>query len=274
MGRSESAMLRILVVALALLALASAEGENYPASANLDASGPAAQKSLPIKYHTVGGLNRIDLDDDAADDATYRAFQLARYNGDAMMQIQAHEEEFERKEREEAELGEAKQHSDKYANDERSEKWNKKHDSRYNEIMGANGDDDSDEELLEVGEAKDRLGEGDGAATKEPFDAVHVAKSGDIEDHDAHFVMTDGLRHRELKRAVLMESEDPDEKQSQKLAKQMESEKAAIEKFRLKQMAKDESDESDLEVKQEVSDGLKRHHLMLDKEGRVVPDFE
>merc|ERR1712100_817957 len=137
---------------------------------------------------------------------------------------------------------------------------------RYNEIMGANGDDDSDEELLEVGEAKDRLGEGDGAATKEPFDAVHVAKSGDIEDHDAHFVMTDGLRHRE--------SEDPDEKQSQKLAKQMESEKAAIEKFRLKQMAKDESDESDLEVKQEVSDGLKRHHLMLDKEGRVVPDFE
>merc|ERR550537_1624765 len=201
-------MLRILVVALALLALASAEGENYPASANLDASGPAAQKSLPIKYHTVGGLNRIDLDDDAADDATYRAFQLARYNGDAMMQIQAHEEEFERKEREEAELGEAKQHSDKYANDERSEKWNKKHDSRYNEIMGANGDDDSDE------------------------------------------------------------------KQSQKLAKQMESEKAAIEKFRLKQMAKDESDESDLEVKQEVSDGLKRHHLMLDKEGRVVPDFE
>merc|ERR1711939_92031 len=218
MGRSESAMLRILVVALALLALASAEGENYPASANLDASGPAAQKSLPIKYHTVGGLNRIDLDDDAADDATYRAFQLARYNGDAMMQIQAHEEEFERKEREEAELGEAKQHSDKYA--------------------------------------------------------VHVAKSGDIEDHDAHFVMTDGLRHRELKRAVLMESEDPDEKQSQKLAKQMESEKAAIEKFRLKQMAKDESDESDLEVKQEVSDGLKRHHLMLDKEGRVVPDFE
>merc|ERR1711907_309443 len=248
MGRSESAMLRILVVALALLALASAEGENYPASANLDASGPAAQKSLPIKYHTVGGLNRIDLDDDAADDATYRAFQLARYNGDAMMQIQAHEEEFERKEREEAELGEAKQHSDKYANDERSEKWNKKHDSRYNEIMGANGDDDSDEELLEVGEAKDRLGEGDGAATKEPFDAVHVAKSGD--------------------------TEDPDEKQSQKLAKQMESEKAAIEKFRLKQMAKDESDESDLEVKQEVSDGLKRHHLMLDKEGRVVPDFE
>merc|ERR1711907_244219 len=228
MGRSESAMLRILVVALALLALASAEGENYPASANLDASGPAAQKSLPIKYHTVGGLNRIDLDDDAADDATYRAFQLARYNGDAMMQIQAHEEEFERKEREEAELG----------------------------------------------EAKDRLGEGDGAATKEPFDAVHVAKSGDIEDHDAHFVMTDSLRHRELKRAVLMESEDPDEKQSQKLAKQMESEKAAIEKFRLKQMAKDESDESDLEVKQEVSDGLKRHHLMLDKEGRVVPDFE
>merc|ERR1711907_861370 len=209
MERSESAMLRILVVALALLALASAEGENYPASANLDASGPAAQKSLPIKYHTVGGLNRIDLDDDAADDATYRAFQLARYNGDAMMQIQAHEEEFERKEREEAELGEAKQHSDKYANDERSEKWNKKHDSRYNEIMGANGDDDSDEELLEVGEAKDRLGEGDGAATKEPFDAVHVAKSGDIEDHDAHFVMTDGLRHRELKRAVLMESEDP-----------------------------------------------------------------
>merc|ERR1712196_501017 len=117
----------------------------------------------------------------------------------------------------------------------------------------------------EVGEAKDRLGEGDGAATKEPFDAVHVAKSGDIEDHDAHFVMTDGLRHGELKRAVLMESEDPDEK---------ESEKAAIEKFRLKQMAKDESDESDLEVKQEVSDGLKRHHLMLDKEGRVVPDFE
>ena len=35
-------MLRILVVALALLALASAEGENYPASANLDASGGRA----------------------------------------------------------------------------------------------------------------------------------------------------------------------------------------------------------------------------------------
>jgi len=222
----------------------------------------------------VAGLNRIDLDDESADDATYRAFQLARYNGDAMMQIQAHQEEFERKEREEAELGEAKKSNKLVANDEKSEKWNKKHDSRFSEIMGDDDNNEgSDEELLEVGEESSRLGEGAGAKSLS-FDAVHVAKSGDIEDHDSHFVMTDSLRHSELKQAVLMQSEGPEEKQSQALAKKMEQEKAAIEKYQVKQMSKDQSDEEDLEVQQSVSDGLSKHHLMLDDEGRVVPDSE
>merc|ERR1712159_843004 len=165
-----------------------------------------------------------------------------------------------------SELGEGK---NKFANDEKSEEWNKKHDKRYSEIMG---DSNDEEELLQV--AEDRLGESEGTLTKEPFDAVHIAKSGDIEDHDEHFVMTDGLRHQELKAAVLMESESTDEKKSQKLAKKMEYEQAQIEKFQEKQQQKDDADTETLAVHQQVEAGLTRHHLTLDADGRPVPDFE
>merc|ERR1712216_194987 len=45
-------------------------------------------------------------DDEAATDEEYRAFQLARYTGEANMIIKQHEMEFMRKRRRERELGE------------------------------------------------------------------------------------------------------------------------------------------------------------------------
>jgi len=173
-------------------------------AANLDAAGAPAQpqKSLPIKFHTLAGLHRIDLDDENADDETYRAFQLARYTGDAMMQVKQHEQEFMRKRREEMRMSETDLGQ---SNDVKAAPAPKL--SREEEIMG----DHSSEVLLQVGEGDEK--------SAVPFDAVHVPRSGDIEDSDAHFVMTDKLRHKELKHAVLGDSETAEENETGKLAK-------------------------------------------------------
>merc|ERR1719213_1360164 len=107
-----------------------------------------------------------------------------------MMQVRQHEQEFMRKRREEmrmSELGETSSSDVKAAPAPKM--------SREEEIMG----DHASEVLLQVGEGDEK--------SAVPFDAVHVPRSGDIEDGDAHFVMTDKLRHKELKHAVLGESE-------------------------------------------------------------------
>lgn len=254
-------------------------------------------------------MNRIDLDDDNADDETYRAFMLAKYTGEANHKVAAHEHQFRERRREEmersqAELGEQDQETTKNKaavthNDEKSEKWNMKHDpqeherKREQEIMGAN----DNEMLLQIGEdapsayekimghpePNHELGEGSspddiqgselGESTKEPFDAVHQPKSGDIEDDDFHFVMTDSLRHSELKNAVLNRNEEQTESEGEALATKMINEQAAIAKYDTKQEQKDEKDMRHMEVENDIGEALKRHHLQRDSEGRVVPNF-
>lgn len=277
-------------------------------AANLEAGKPG--KPLPIKYHTQDGMHRIDLIDDEADDETYRAFQLARYTGDANMQVRQHEEKFLR-EREEArrreestELGEQNDQQQP-PQQQRVQPPQQPQASGQDRVMGH-----GDEALLEVSEGTPQesgrkrimgsdgyareLGESDTAnknkdlgesakaqtkaqakaeAKEEAFEAVHVSKSGDIEDNDQHFVMTNKLRHKELKEAVLGEGESSEEKIAQKLALKMEQERAAIAAFEGRQHMKNLKDEHKMAIDDKIHEALKRHHLMQDKEGRLVPDF-
>jgi len=240
-----------LAVACLLVSAEGYQAQDY--AANLDAAGvPAQQKSLPIHFHTLAGLNRIDLDDDAADDETYRAFQLARYTGDAAMQVRQHEEEFMRKRREEMRMSESElgQSNDVTPSVEErtTQPAPQQKVSREDEIMG-----DNSEVLLQVGE-------GEAAEKHEPFDAVHVAHSGDIEDSDTHFVMTDKIRHKELKDAVLMASEQPDERRAQKVAKKMERKAHEIEEQSL----------GESKPEPEWNKALARNHYRRNAAGWVV----
>lgn len=161
-------------------------------------------------------------------------------------------------------------------------------DNREDEIMGAHdlvqisegSDDDGYERIMGQPRPRADLGEGMassgnelGESTAEPFDAVHIAGAGDIEDHDQHFVMTDDLRHKELKNAVLNHPEASEEASSDKLARQMEYERAKILEFQRRQIIKDKSDAAHLEVEDELGEALEKHHLQRDAEGRIVPNF-
>merc|ERR1712046_126829 len=250
-----------------------------------------------------------------ADDATYRAFQLARYTGDAAMQVKHHEEEFMRERAEQmmrarAELGEHNdqdEHDDEEENQEHERQQEhdenraareqsedsehprkRKHLSGAARIMGAGGS-----ELLETGEGSEvgELNDADGShrimgaedddehdlgessspvsdhgnlgesttAQAEALASVHVPRSGDIEDDDFHFVMTDKLRHAELKKAVLHASEKPEEAKATKLAHKMEHEQQKIGVFETKQELKDSRDEHHMSLESEVSAALQRH---------------
>jgi len=316
MGRPRLLLPHGLVVGILVLSAANCEAfSDAGQPSELDhegASMPPVAQSPIIHYHQKDGLNRIDLDDDKADDETFRAFQLARYTGEANEMVAKHEMEFRRKRREEMErgqeLGERNSntesvHNGAPHNDAASEAWNRQHEqqqsktqkptvqkNRMEQIMGTGIDHHV--EMLQVGEqeasdAYERimgpsdLGETsstdaanlENAGTQLPFDAVHVAKSGDIEDQDVHFVMTDNLRHAELKNAVLGKPEKGEEATSLKLAKKMESEQQQIQKFRAKQADKDKSDMQRLDVEEDIGEALERHHLQRDTKGRVVPNF-
>lgn len=298
--RMSGSLALAFVVLCGLLVCSSSESTEYGGgqqAADLGAGvQPLPPPKSPIRYYTEGGLHRIDLDDEAADDETYRAFQLARYTGEANEMVAKHEHEFLRKRREEMErdsdvmLGEhnseAEAHTAPVENDEASREWNQRHDkqeaqrkmrktSREAEIMGSDnsGSTEEDTDLGESSstdtESSSDLGEG----AKEPFDAIHVPKSGDIEDHDFHFVMTDDLRHQELKNAVLNKPEKTEEELSGHLAEKMIHEQQEIAQFRHKQEAKDTKDLRHLDVEEDLGEALRRHHLQRDAKGRVVPNF-
>jgi len=141
-------------------------------------------------------------------------------------------------------------------------------------------DDMSDSDENDLGESQSiipsRVGESalgkSNAQAKEAFSAIHVPHSGDIEDHDSHFVMTNDLRHAELKEALMDASETHDETLSSNEANKMKHEQEKIAQFRAKQAAKDAHDEQQRHLNDEVKEQLREHDLMLDKKGRVVPD--
>lgn len=117
------------------------------------------------------------------------------------------------------------------------------------------------------------MGEGMGIReSKEPFSAVHVPTSGDIEDTDKHFVMTGKLRHTELKRAVLDKDETPEERQSDAVSQKTESEQAVVDYYQGLDDSKQKTKTQQARVHKLVQSKLKAHHLMQDAAGRVVPD--
>jgi len=268
------ALLERITVDISVAACPQALSESSPSFAE-----PAKQKSLPIKFHTLAGLNRVDLDDDEADDETYRAFQLARYTGEANMLIKQHEQEFMRKrkrEREERELGDSRgnapntmQQQDSRVFGEQPQQQPQQQQqqpqkkNRMEEIMGGNSLEE--EVLVQIGEGAE--------TTQLPFDAVHVSKSGDIEDEDQHFVMTDQMRHKELKNAVTESSEQDSEAQAQAVAKTMQHQQEKISEFNARQAAKDRKDMKTLADERELGEAMHAHHLQLDDKGRVIPDF-
>jgi len=274
MGKQKMRSLLFAAVLCLLCVHVSAEDEAYSAAnyaANLDATEPAKQRSLPIKFHTLAGLHRIDLDDEAATDEEYRAFQLARYTGEANMIIKQHEMEFMRKRRRERELGET--HGEVQQPEEPQQPVQQpvqyhytppQQQNRMSEIMGAHMEQE-EEALLQVGEGDEE--------SALPFDAVHVSKSGDIEDHDEHFVMNSNLRHKELKNAVLQSDERDTESEAQKLAKKMEFEQKKIDEYNRKQAAKDRKDMAGMRESEELGEAMHEHHLTFDDKGRVIPDF-
>jgi len=287
------------VVACGLLVCTSSESTEYGNAqqqhADLGAGvEPLPPQKTPIRYWQDGGLNRIDLDDEAADDETYRAFQLARYTGEANEMVAKHEHDFLRKRREEMErdtdvlLGEHNtetgDNKENFKNDAASREWNLQHDkqsqreakpvsSREAEIMGSGEGKETSTDLGESNSVEPASSSDLGEGTREPFDAIHVPKAGDIEDHDFHFVMTDELRHSELKNAVLNKPEKAEEALSQNLAEKMIQEQQQINQFRKRQAAKDTKDLRHLEVEEDLGEALRRHHLQRDAKGRIVPNF-
>lgn len=190
-------MLRVGALAVIVM-LSGTEGfqdAGQADTANLDAGKP---KSLPIKYHTVAGLHRIDLIDEDADDETYRAFQLARYTGDANMQVRAHEEEFMRMRREEmqrsqeetqsTELGERRDSNDQNENtaenentaDQPAAQRETKHPGVAESIMGDNT------EFLEVAETGVLMGASgdDGKVRIMGRDLIHDLGDSGSHDHE------------------------------------------------------------------------------------------
>lgn len=264
------------------LACALAGDENNANLGASDQAGAGAEEEAPvIRYHSVGGQQRIDLDDDRADDETYRAFQLARLTGEANMIVKQHEDEFreelrrrneEREEREEQneaqerdrELGQGQPQGNNLlqlaegAEDEKN---------AYERIMG------KPEEQPELGESKDQKHDKIVGVDGEPFDAVHAKNANDLEDHDFHFVMTDDLRHKELRDAVQDLGESKEESSANKLAKKMVLMQKRIRDFDVRAETKTRSEKKTLETEEHVAKLMKEHNEQFDAKGRVVPDF-
>lgn len=242
-----------------------------------------AQEEAPvIRYHSQDGQQRIDLDDDRADDETYRAFQLARLTGEANMIVQKHEEEFreelrrrneEREERQEQAEAERREAESQELGQPRGnslmevEEGAGKEKSAYERIMGTAP---SQPNLGEGKEEKhDKLPTVDG----EPFDAVHTKNANDIEDHDYHFVMTDEMRHNELKNAVEDLGESDEEKNADKLAKKMMMMQKRIREFNVRREVKTRHEAKQAATEEHISELMKEHNEHFDSKGRVVPDF-
>merc|ERR1711924_385227 len=126
----------------------------------------------------------------------------------------------------------------------------------HDEDQDMDDDDMSDSDENDLGESQSispsRVGESalgkSNAQAKEAFSAIHVPHSGDIEDRDTHFVMTNNLRHAELKEALMDGSEAHDETLSATEAKKMKREQEKIAAFRAKQSAKYMHDEQQMRL--------------------------